>query len=97
MKNNGSLNIDVDYVANLARLALSDEEREVFQRQLNDIVGYMREIEQVNVEGVEPTSHAIPVENVLRADEPRKGLDRDEVLANAPRDDGAQFLVPRIV
>ncbi len=97
MKSGDDLSIDVDYVANLARLSLSDEERAVFQKQMNAIVDYVREIEQVNVDGVAPTAHAIPVQNVFRADEPRKGLEREDVLANAPHCDEEQFLVPRIV
>jgi aspartyl-tRNA(Asn)/glutamyl-tRNA(Gln) amidotransferase subunit C len=97
MSSADNMNIDVNYVANLARLSLSPEEKTLFQRQLNDIVGYMREIERVNLEGVEPTSHAVPIRNVFRADEPRKGLEREEALANAPLGDGRQFMVPRIV
>lgn len=89
--------IDVAYVANLARLRLSEEEIRVFQRQLNDIVQYVKDIEQVDVDNVEPTAHAILVQNVFRADECRKGLEREDVLANAPLHDSQQFLVPRIV
>jgi len=89
--------IDVAYVANLARMYLTDKEESMFQRQLNDIVRYVAEIEQVDVDGVEPTAHAISVQNVFRRDEEKKGLDRDTVLANAPLHDGAQFQVPKII
>lgn len=93
----GEQNLDVARVANLARLSLSDGELEMFQRQLKDIVRYVENIEQVDVEGVEATSHAVPMSNVFRADECRKGLDREDVLANAPASDGRHFIVPRIV
>ncbi len=89
--------IDVRYVAHLARLALTEEEAGLFQRQLDDVVGYVRTLQAVDVDGVEPTSHARPQENVFRADAPREGLDGAAVLANAPRADGGLFLVPKIV
>ena len=74
MKTDGNRHIDVNDVARLAQLRLSEDEASLFQRQLNDIVGYVREIEQVDVEDVEPTAHAVPVQNVFRADECREGL-----------------------
>lgn len=89
--------IDVAYVAHLARLRLTDEELAAFQAQLDGIVGYVREIEQVDVSGVEPTAHATPVQNVFRKDEERPGLERETVMANAPAQDGEQFIVPKIV
>ncbi len=84
-------NIDVEYVAKLARLSLSEDEIKLFQRQLRDIVRYVKDIEHVNVDNVEPTAHAVPVQNVFRADECRKGLEREDVLANAPAHDDQQF------
>ena len=89
--------IDVAYVANLARLYLTEQEEKMFQKQLNDIVKYVAEIEQVDVDGVEPTAHAHGVQNVFRRDEEKKGLDRESVLNNAPANDGEQFLVPKIM
>jgi len=89
--------IDVRYVAHLARLYLTDEEAETFQRQLEDTVGYVRKIGELDLAGIEPTSHAHLVQNVFRADEPREGLDRDTVLENAPAGEQGQFIVPRIV
>ncbi|MCK5802055.1 MAG: Asp-tRNA(Asn)/Glu-tRNA(Gln) amidotransferase subunit GatC [Lentisphaeria bacterium] len=76
--------IDVKYVADLARIELTDEETETFQREITEIVGYVRLLQEVDVEGIEPTAHAMPVVNVLRDDVPRPSLDRDRVLANAP-------------
>lgn len=89
--------IDVSYVAHLARLHLSREETAVFQEQLEHILEHVRMLQTVEVDGVEPTAHAVPVENVFREDEARPGLTRDEVLDNAPLARQGLFMVPRIL
>ena len=89
--------IDVAYVARLARLQLSDEEVATFQSQLGDIVEYVRKISELDLSGIEPTSHAHPVHNVLRKDGARDGLAHDDVMANAPLSRDGQFIVPKIV
>jgi len=89
--------IDVAYVARLARLKLNEDETRLFQAQLEDIVGYVRKVQELNVAGVEPMSHGIPVRNVMRKDEPRDGLAREEALANAPLKRDNLFIVPKIV
>ena len=89
--------IDVAYVARLARLALTEEERQTFQAQLEHIVGYVRKIGELDVTGIEPMSHATAVQNVFRPDVVQPGLDRDAVLANAPARIGEQFMVPKIM
>ena len=89
--------IDVAYVARLARLDLSAEEVQTFQAQLAQIVEYVRKINELNLDGVEPTSHACAVTNVFRQDKVRRGLDRERVLGNAPSQAGGQFRVPKIV
>ena len=89
--------IDVAYVAHLARLHLSSEETQAFQRQLDDILGYVRKIGELDLHDVEPTSHASLVQNVFRADCVKPSLRRDDVLANAPAQADGQFLVPKIV
>jgi len=89
--------MDVAYVARLARLALTPEEAETFQRQLDHIVGYVRKIGELDVSGVEPTAHAAVLSNVFRPDEARHGIEHDVALGNAPRSADGQFLVPRIV
>ena len=89
--------IDVTYVARLARLYLSAAECEAFQTQLGQILDYVQAIRGVEVAGVEPTAHAIRVQNVFRADTPVEGLSMDTILANAPQHADNQFLVPRIV
>lgn len=91
------MSFDVNYVARLARLALSPEESARLQGQLGGILDYVNQLKQVDVAGVEPTAHAIPVENVLRDDAVRPGLSRDDVLANAPAQSDDQFLVPKII
>ena len=89
--------IDVAYVAHLARLELTAAETALFQDQLDHVLAYVRKIGELDLEGIEPTSHARPVYNVLRKDETREELDRDTVLDNAPAQVKHQFMVPKIV
>ena len=89
--------IDVAYVARLARLHLTDEERAEFQGQLEQIVDYVRKIGDLDLAGIEPTSHAHLVQNVLRRDEVAPGLAFDEVMDNAPASADDQFSVPKII
>jgi aspartyl-tRNA(Asn)/glutamyl-tRNA(Gln) amidotransferase subunit C len=89
--------IDVAYVAHLARLELSAEETARLQSQMEGIVDYVRQLGELDVEGVEPMAHAVPVHNVFREDEPRTSLDRDAALANAPSERRHLFMVPRII
>lgn len=96
-KNDAAKKINVEYVAKLARLSLSDREKALFQKQLEDILGYVNDIARVDVTGVQPMAHSSAIQNVFRPDTPREGLDRDVVMKNAPRNDGQQFLVPKIV
>ncbi|MDD5482066.1 MAG: Asp-tRNA(Asn)/Glu-tRNA(Gln) amidotransferase subunit GatC [Kiritimatiellae bacterium] len=96
-KNDAVSKIDVEYVAELARISLSAEEKALFQQQLEKIVAYVNDISMVDVENAPPTAHSTADQNVFRRDECRPGLDRDAVLHNAPVHDGRQFLVPKIV
>ncbi len=89
--------MDVRYVAHLARLDLTDEEAALFQGQLDHILDYVKELGALKVEGVEPTAHAVPVQNVLRKDEPRPCMDREKALANAPLERNGQFVAPKII
>lgn len=89
--------IDVSYVAELARLDLTAEEKQRFQAQLRDVLAYVRQLEEVNVEGVEPTAHAAGQVNVFRPDEARPSEPPGTYLANAPSHRGGLFLVPKIV
>ena len=89
--------IDVRYLANLSRLRLTDEEVKKFQKQLQQIVAHVGKISELDLSGIEPTAHAHPVYNVFREDEPRPGLDREVVMANAPSTRQGQFKVPQII
>ena len=89
--------IDVHYVANLARLELTDAEAARFQAQLDRILAYFMALNAVDVRDVEPTAHAIRVQNLFREDVPAAGLPMEAILANAPQHADNQFLVPRIV
>jgi len=95
--NTKSGGIDVEYVARLARISLSENERILFQGQLESIVGYVNDIAGVDVGSVPPAALAPPARNVLRPDLPGPGLDREAVLKNAPANDGQAILVPKIV
>jgi aspartyl-tRNA(Asn)/glutamyl-tRNA(Gln) amidotransferase subunit C len=88
---------DVEHVARLARLALTDAEIETMRAQLNGILAYIEKLNALATDGVEPTSHAVPMVNVMRDDAPGPCLPRDEALANAPDRAGEFFRVPRII
>jgi aspartyl-tRNA(Asn)/glutamyl-tRNA(Gln) amidotransferase subunit C len=89
--------IDVKYVAHLARLALTSQEEQQFQQQLGNVLGYIEKLQEVDVKGVAPTAHAFPLVNVTRPDEIRPSMSQDEILANAPAHANGLFLVPKIV
>ena len=88
---------DVEHVARLARLELSDADKERMRRELDGILTYIDKLRALDTEGVEPTSHAIPMTNVMRDDTPRPSLPQDAMLANAPERSGEFFRVPRII
>ena len=93
----GPEGIDTAYVANLARMYLSDEEVARFQPQLEQVVQYVAKLQELDVSDIEPTSHAQPLTNVLREDGVREGLTNARAMANAPESIQGQFLVPKIV
>ena len=88
---------EVAHVARLARLYLTDDELDRFAGQLGDVLEHAADVAALDTAGVPPTAHPLPVQNVFRADEPRPGLDRDEVLAMAPAAEDGRFRVPRIL
>lgn len=88
---------DVAHVADLARLALSDDELDAFTGQLAAVLDHAADVEALDVAEVEPTTHPYPLENVLRDDEVRPCLDRDEVLAQAPDAHDGRFRVPPVL
>ena len=93
----GSDNLDVNYVAHLARLKLSSEEEKYLGAQLSDILSYIEKLKGVDVTGVEPTAHPFPLVNVTRRDDARPSLPHDDALRNAPQKAGSLFIVPKIV
>ena len=89
--------IDVKYVAHLARLALTPEEEQKLGDQLGHILGYIEKLKELDVTNVEPTAHAVPLLNVTRPDELRPSLSHDEAMRNAPARSNGLFIVPKIV
>ena len=96
-KTHSAKKMDVRYVANLARLNLTDAEALQFQAQLENIVEHFNQLRSLDVEGVEPMAHATLIQNVFREDQERPGLDRDVVLKNAPEHGADLIMVPTIV
>jgi len=92
-----AVEIDVKYVAHLARLSLTPEEEQQIGTQLGSILGYIEKLKEVDVAGVEPTAHAFPLLNVTRADEVRPSLSHEDALRNAPAQANGLFRVPKIV
>ena len=88
---------DVQYVANLARLQLSDEETEGLVNDMNDILGYMADLEEVDTSDVEPLEHVTDLEYRFRKDEAKEPIDHEEALKNAPDADTDYFRVPRVI
>ena len=89
--------IDVKYVAHLARLSLTREEEQTLSAQLGSILGYIEKLKEVDVTGVEPTAHAFPLVNVTRPDETRPSISNEDALRNAPSKANGLFIVPKIV
>jgi aspartyl-tRNA(Asn)/glutamyl-tRNA(Gln) amidotransferase subunit C len=88
---------EVEHVANLARLELSEAEKEQFAGQLNAILKYAEKLNQLDTDGVEPTSHVLPLANVMRADEVKPSWPIEKVLLNAPEEEDGQFKVPAVL
>jgi len=91
------VDIDVKYVAYLARLSPSPDEEQKIGAQLGNILGYIEKLKEVDVTGVEPTAHAFPLVNVTRPDEVRPSISHEEALRNAPAQANGLFIVPKIV
>ncbi|WP_042454834.1 Asp-tRNA(Asn)/Glu-tRNA(Gln) amidotransferase subunit GatC [Neobacillus dielmonensis] len=87
----------VKHVANLARLAITEEETEMFTKQLDAIITFAEQLNELDTENVKPTYHVLDMKNVLREDVPKAGLPREEVLKNAPDQQDGQFKVPAIL
>jgi len=89
--------VDVRYVANLARMELTEEEVPRLQGELDAVLAYIHQLNELELDGVEPMSHPQPRENVLREDEPRPAPDPDDMMRNAPATIQGLFRVPRMM
>ncbi|MBM7572806.1 Asp-tRNA(Asn)/Glu-tRNA(Gln) amidotransferase subunit GatC [Aquibacillus albus] len=87
----------VKHVAHLARLAITDEEVETMTKQLGDIIKYAELLNELDTENVEPTTHVLDLKNVMRKDEPKKWIEKEDALKNAPDQQDGQFRVPSIL
>jgi len=88
---------DVEHVARLARLELSEEELALYTRQLSEVLGYVDNLKEAEVEGVEPLAHGGARGNVFRADQVKPSIDREKALGGAADADGRFFRVPKII
>ncbi len=91
------MKMNVEHIAHLARLALSAEEAEKFGRQLGSILTYVEKLGELDTSDIEPTSHTLPIDNVMREDAVRPSLPKDDALANAPDRAENFYRVPRII
>jgi aspartyl-tRNA(Asn)/glutamyl-tRNA(Gln) amidotransferase subunit C len=92
-----SADLDVAYVARLARLDLTEKETALFQAQLANVLKHAEKLQELDLEGIEPAAHALPIFDVLREDEVRAGLTQEEALRNAPRAADGLFIVPKVI
>ncbi|MCQ6277034.1 Asp-tRNA(Asn)/Glu-tRNA(Gln) amidotransferase subunit GatC [Bacillus sp. V3B] len=88
---------EVKHVANLARLAITEEEAKMFTNQLDAIIGFAEQLNELDTDNVEPTSHVLDIKNVMREDIAQAGLPIEEVLKNAPEHENGQIRVPSII
>jgi aspartyl-tRNA(Asn)/glutamyl-tRNA(Gln) amidotransferase subunit C len=91
---------DLEHIAWLSRLELSEEDKEKYTPKLNSVLDYFGELDEVDTEGVEPTYHILPMNNVFREDEvnaPSKPLTQEEALSNAPKKQDGFFKAPRMM
>ena len=87
----------VEYVAHLARIELKPKELEKFSKQLQAILDFIDQLSKVNIENIAPTSHILPIKNILREDLPKESLSSDKTLMNAPSREGNFFGVPKVI
>jgi aspartyl-tRNA(Asn)/glutamyl-tRNA(Gln) amidotransferase subunit C len=87
----------VKYVANLARMELTEQEIEKFSHQLGDILRYIDQLKEIDISNIQPTAHVLPLKNVKRRDEQRPSLNIKDVLNNSPQKEGNFFKVPKVI
>jgi aspartyl-tRNA(Asn)/glutamyl-tRNA(Gln) amidotransferase subunit C len=88
---------EIEHIALLARLSLSEEEKDLFGSQLSSILGYMDKLDELDTKDIEPTSHVLPLSNVMRDDLPVPAISREDALLNAPSHTEKFFRVPKII
>lgn len=88
---------DVEHVARLARLELSEQEKSLFAGQMGAILGYVEKLKELDTEGILPTSHAVPMENAFREDAARPSIGVEKALSNAPDRTGSFYRVPKVI
>ena len=93
----GSSDLDVAYVARLARINLTEDEAKIFQKQLDDVLKYVEKLRQLDVSGIDASAHALPVFNVFRDDTARDWFTADQALSNAPQQANGLFVVPKVM
>ena len=91
------MDIDIEYVAKLARIELTSAQKKKLGKQLKDILAYIEKLKQLKVDKVEPMSHVLPLKNVFRQDKVRPSLALDKVLRNAPAKEKGSFSVPKVI
>lgn len=89
--------IDVAYIAKLARIDLTEEEAALFSQDLDKVLAYITKLESYDVTGIPPMNHPLPAMDVMRRDVPEPGLSQEEALSNAPQQSQGQFLTPKVV
>ena len=93
----GGSDLEVAYVARLARINLREDQAKIFQKQLDDVLKYIEKLRQVDVTGIDMAAHALPLFNVLRGDASRDWFTAEQALSNAPRQANDLFVVPKVV
>lgn len=88
---------DIEHISSLARLSLTEKEKELFGSQLSSVLDYMEKLNELNTADVEPTSHVLPLSNVMRDDIPGTSIPREDALMNAPDHTDKFFRVPKII
>ena len=88
---------EVEHIAKLAKLSLSEDEKTAYTKQLSEILDYVEQLNELDTEKIEPLSHVMDVTNAFREDAPRKCLAQEDALVNAPESDGKFFIVPKVI
>lgn len=91
------MNLSIEHLSRLARLALTEDEKSRYGKQLDNILCYVEKLNELDTAGIEPTSHVISISNVMREDTLRPSLDREDALMNAPDKTDAFYRVPKII